>query len=171
MEVTDTGVAIDEVVDGVKNVIKVASISATDTGRDLRITSLQLVLNAVATITAGGGMDFRLPFLGMKFSIGGAVTRHDTHTIDITLVPPDLQHEVRDVAVETVLLDAIETIRTLVASAVVGDDPFLLKAGTVELCFAVTKNGSITLGFNGEFKDEITHTLRISVELPSATPT
>jgi hypothetical protein len=41
----------------------------------------------------------------------------------------------------------------------------------VELCFAVTKNGSITMGFNGEFKDEITHTLRISVELPPATST
>jgi hypothetical protein len=171
MEVTDTGIAIDEVVGAVKNAIKVASISDTDTDRDLRVTSLQLVLNAVATMVLGGGMDFRLPFLGMKFSVGSAVTRHDTHTIDITLVPPDLQYEVRDVAVETVLLDAMETIRTVVASAVAGDDPFLLKAATVELCFAVTKNGSITLGFNGEFRDEITHTLRIGVELPPAMPT
>jgi hypothetical protein len=88
MEVADTGVAIDDVVGAVKNVIKVASISNADTGRDLRVTSLQLVLNAVATMVVGGGMDFRLPFLGVKFSVGGAVTRHDTHTIDITLVPP-----------------------------------------------------------------------------------
>jgi Trypsin-co-occurring domain 2 len=168
MEVTDTGVAIDDVVDAVKNVIKAADISAINTDRDLRVTSLQFVLNAVATTTVGGGMDFRLPFLGMKFSLGSTVTRHDTHTIDITLVPPDLKHEIREGTVETVLFDAIETIRALMVTAIGGDDPFVLKAGIVELRFAVTKNGSITLGFNGEFKDEITHMLKIGVELPSA---
>lgn len=111
-------------------------------------------------------MEFRVPFLGMKLSMGGSVTRRDTHTIDITLVPPDLQHEVRDSAVETAFLDAIETIRAVMTRARSGDDPFLLKGGTVELCFAVTKAGSITLGFNGEFSNEVSHTLRISVEPP-----
>ena len=57
--------------------------------------------------------------------------------------------------------DAIETIRAVVTRAVGGDDPFLLKGSTVELCFAVTKDGSITLGFNGELSNEVTHTLRI----------
>jgi Trypsin-co-occurring domain 2 len=166
MQVSDTGVAVDEVVDAVKNVIKLADISETDAGRDLRVASLQLILNTVATVTAGGGVDFRVPFIGMKLSVGGTVTRHDTHTIDITLIPPDLQHQVRDSAVEGVLLDAIATIRAVVTRAVGGDDPFRLQTGTVELCFAVTKNGSITLGFNGEFSGEITHTLRVSLEAP-----
>lgn len=103
-------VAIDEVVGAVKNAIKLARISATDAGRDLRIVSLQLTLNTVATFTVGGGLDFRVPFIGMKLSVGGTIAKRDTHTIDITLIPPDLQHEVRDSAVETVLLDAIETI-------------------------------------------------------------
>jgi hypothetical protein len=167
MEVSDTGVAVDEVVGAVKNAIKLAGISATDTGRDLRVAAIQLILNTVATVTVGGGLDFRVPFIGMKLSVGGTVTSRDTHTIDITLIPPDLQHEVRDGAVEIVLLDAIETIRDVVTRAVSGDDPFLLKAGTVELCFAITRDGSVTLGFNGEFSGEVTHTLRISVEPPS----
>lgn len=167
MEVTETGVAVDEVVDAVKNAIKLAGISAADTGRDLRVASMQLTLNTVATVTAGGGLDFRVPFVGMKLSIGTAVTRRDTHTIDMTLVPPDLRHAVRDGAVETVLLEAIQTIRTAVARAVGGDDPFILKAGTVELRFAIAKDGSVTLGFNGEFSSEVNHTLRISVESPS----
>ena len=89
MEVSDTGVAVDEVVSAVKNAIKLANISATDTGRTCESTSFQLILNTVATATAGGGVDFRVPFLGMKLSLGGTVTRRDTHTIDITLVPPD----------------------------------------------------------------------------------
>jgi hypothetical protein len=74
-----------------------------------------------------------------------------------------------------VLVDAIETIRAVVARAADGDDPFLLNQSIVELCFAVAKNGSITPGFNGEFKDEIVHTppdrpradrLRLAIEIP-----
>lgn len=165
MDVTDNGVAIEEVVGAVKNAIKLAGISDADCGRDLRVTSIQLTLHTVAVLTAGGGVDFRVPFLGMRLTVGGAVTRRDTHTVDIVLEPQDLmaQHEIRDGDVEAVLLDAIETIRAVMARAVSGDDPFLLGESTVELSFAVAKDGSITLGFNGEFKDEIIHTLRIGI--------
>jgi hypothetical protein len=72
--------------------------------------------------------------------------------------------------VEIELLDAIETIRAVVALAVGGDDPFLLKAGTVELCFAITQDGTVTLGFNGEFSNEVTHTLRIGIQQPASRP-
>lgn len=172
MDTSDTGVAVDEVVSAVQNVIRIASISGADEARDLRVTSIQLVLNAIATLTAGGGVDFRIPVLGMKLKFGGSVTRRDTHRIEITMVPPEMQqHEIRDGAVETVLLDAIETIRNVIGRATDGDDPFILKVGTVELCFAVTKEGSIALGFNGELKDEIFHTLQMVLELPQATGT
>jgi hypothetical protein len=166
MDVTETGVAVSDVIDAVKNAVKLAGISAADPGRDLRVASMQLTLNTVATVTAGGGLDFRVPFVGMKLSIGTAVTRRDTHTVDMTLVPPDLRHAVRDSAVETVLLEAIQTIRAAVARGAGGDDPFVLKAGTVELRFAITRDGSVTLGFNGEFSSEVAHTLRLSVEPP-----
>lgn len=165
MDVTGTGVPVDEVVAAVKDAIKLAGISSTDSDRDLRVSSIQLVLNAIATVKAGGGVDFRIPFLGMKFSIGGSVTREDTHTIDITLVPPDLrqQHEIRDVPVQTALLEAIETIRSVVAGAVGGDDPFGLQDATVDLAFAVTDQGQVTFGFNGELKNQLTHTLRLGL--------
>jgi hypothetical protein len=163
MEVSDAGVAVNEVIDTVKNAIRLASISATDPGRDLRATSIELILNTVATTSAGGGVDFRVPFLGMKMSLGSAVTRRDTHSIDITLVPPDFKYHVRDFAMATVLLDAIETIRAVVAQAAGGDDPFVLKSSRIELSFAVTADGSITLGFNGEFSNEVTHTLRVDI--------
>lgn len=165
MDVTDTGIPVDEVVTAVKNAIKLAGISSSDSGRDLQVVSFRLILNAVATLTAGGGVDLRVPFLGMKLSFGGSITRRDTHAIHITLMPPDLgqQHEIRDIPVETVLLEAVETIRSVMTRAAGGDDPFLLEDASVELSFAVTKEGSITLGFNGELKDEITHTLRLGL--------
>jgi len=169
MEVSDTGVAIDDVVDAVKNAIRSAGISAADSGRDLRVTAIQLTLNAVATTAVGGGLDFRIPFIGMHLSVGGAVTKSDTHTIDITLVQQDLlkTFEIRDYPVETVLLDAIGTIRTIMTGAAGGDDPFLLQEGTVTLAFAITKDGTVTLGLNGELKNEVTQTLQLTLGLPA----
>jgi Trypsin-co-occurring domain 2 len=169
MDVTDDGVAINDLVVVVKNVIKLANMSSTDAGRDLRVTSVQLVLHAIATVSAGGGLDFRLPVLGMKLRVGASVTRRDTHTIDMTLVPPDLlgQHEIRDGEIETVLLDAVEAIRAVMTRAAQGDDPFLLRAGSVELGFAIAKDGTIALGASGELKDEVTHSLRMTLAAPS----
>jgi Trypsin-co-occurring domain 2 len=170
MKVSSDGVPVDELVDAVKNAIVTASLSSADTGRDLRVASIQLTLRVVATVSAGGGLEFRVPFLGMNLKVGGSVTRLDTHTIDITLVPPDLRtrHEIREQPIDTVLVQAIETIRRVVASAAGGDDPFVFKSGTVDLCFAVTEDGSITLGVNGELKKEVAQTLRISLQDPGA---
>lgn len=168
MDVTDEGVAINELVTVVKDVIKLANISSTDADRDLRVVSVQLTLNAIATRTIGGGLDFRLPVLGMKLKVGAAVTRQDTHRVEMTLIPPDLlpQHEIRDAEIETVLLDAIESIRTAMSLAAEGDDPFLLTASAVDVSFAIAKDGSITLGASGELKGEVTHSLRICLGTP-----
>lgn len=98
MRVSSDGVTIDELVAAVKNAIITTGMSSTDADRDLRVTSIQLTLKVVATIGIGGGMDFRVPFIGMQVKIGGSVTRLDTHTIDIALVPPELseRQEIRD---------------------------------------------------------------------------
>jgi Trypsin-co-occurring domain 2 len=168
MDVSANGITVDEVIGTVKNAIKLAGISASEDSRDLAVSSVQLTLNTVASYTAGGGVDFRVPFLGMKLTVGSTVSRRDTHTLDIVLEPKDLanQREVRDGDVETALVEAIETIRAVTARAITGDDPFILKQSTIELTFAITKDGSITLGFNGEFEDSVSHTLRISFSPP-----
>jgi Trypsin-co-occurring domain 2 len=172
MKINDTGIAVDDLVDAIKNAIKLANISGINSDRDLRVIEIELTLNAVASRTAGGRLDLRVPFVGMRLQVGGSVTRRDTHKIGLALVPPDLQerYEVRDVQVETVLVDAVETIREIMTRAAEGDDPFLLKTGTVDLSFAVTRDGSIILGFDGELKDEVTHTLRLSLGVPQPSP-
>lgn len=165
MEVTDTGVPVDDLIDAVKAAVTEAGISAANAGRTLRVTAIQLILNAVATTTTGAKLQFKLPFIGMNLSLGNSLTRRDTHTIDITLVPPDLAPaaEIRDGAVDQVLVDAIETITAVVARSAGGNDPFLLKESSVELVFAVTESGSISLGLNAEAKDEITHKLKLTL--------
>jgi len=165
VKVTDEGVPVDVLISVVKDSIKQAGVSRTSQARDLQVASVQLILDVVASKTAGGGLDFRVPFIGMKLSIGAKVTKKDTHTIDITLVPPEDAdtRQVRGGEVEDVLVNAIATIRAMMAKAAQGEDPWVLSAGTIDISFAITQTGTITLGANGELANELTHTLRLGL--------
>lgn len=166
MHVTDTGAPVNELIDAVKHTIIDANISATNPARDLRVSAVHLTLNTIAASTAGGHIELRVPFVGMKLRLGASVTRNDTHTVEITLVPPDLapRHEIREAPVETALLDAIASIRSVIAHASGGTDPFRLQSGTVTLAFAITRSGTISLGADGEHQDDVTHTLRLDLD-------
>ncbi|MFF8476106.1 trypco2 family protein [Streptomyces sp. NPDC015414] len=166
---TDDGVPVEDLVTAVKRAVTESNMSATTAGRDLRVTSVRLTLHALATATAGGSLNFRLPFIGMKLRIGRTVSRRDTHAIEMTLVPPDLahQHELRHGTVDTVLVDAIAMIRRVTASAQTGDDPFHLQEGTVRLEFAITADGSVSLGLDGAQHGEVTHTLLVTIAPPT----
>ena len=165
MKVTDQGVPVDTLIGVVKDSIKQAGVSRTSETRDMEVASVKLILDVVASKTAGGGLDFCVPFIGMKLRAGTKVTKKDTHTIDITLVPPKDQktRQVRGGEVQDVLANAISTIRDVMTKAAEGDDPWLLSAGTIDLSFAVTQTGTISLGVDGELASEVTHTLRLGL--------
>ena len=120
MKVTEDGVPVQDVIAAVKLAIKEANVSATDEGRDLRVGSVNLVLHALATRSVGGGLSFTVPFIGMPVRFGSKVTRSDTHEIEINLAPPAQEpgEEVREAALDLVLVDSIETIRAAWASTV-----------------------------------------------------
>ena len=165
MKVTDEGVPVDTLISVIKDSIKRAGVSRTSQTRDLHVVSVQLVLDVVASKTAGGGLDFCVPFIGMKLRVGAKVTKKDTHTIDITLVPPEDRdtRQVRGGEVEDVLVNAITTIRDVMTKAAEGDDPWLLSASTIDVSFAITQTGTISLGADGELANELTHTLRLGL--------
>jgi len=165
MKVTDEGVPVDTLISVVKDSIKRAGVSRTSQTQDLRVASVQLILEVVAGKTAGGGLDFRVPFIGMKLSLGAKVTKKDTHTIDITLVPPKerVTRQVRGGDVEDVLVNAIATIRDVMTRAAEGDDPWVLSASTIDISFAITQAGTISLGVDGELSDEVTQILRLGL--------
>jgi hypothetical protein len=167
MDVT-YGVPVDELVTAIKRAIKQANVSSTDADRDLQVAMVYLKLHTIATIKAGGSLDFRIPVLGMKLKIGGSVTHQDTHSLEMTFVPeePGPQHEVRDGEVETALVEAIETLRAVMARAAEGDDPFVLRDSSVELTFAVSEDGTVSFGVDGDLRDEVTHTMRLSLQRP-----
>jgi len=163
VDVTDQGVPVDELIAVIKDSIKEAGVSATSDTHDIRVASVRLILKVVASKSIGGGLHFRVPFIGMEFSTGGKVSTQDTHTIDIELAPPSVQ--VRGVRgdVEQTLVSAIETIRAAAASAAIGDDPWVLSSGTVDIAFVITKAGSISLGVEGELSHEVTHQLQLGL--------
>jgi Trypsin-co-occurring domain 2 len=165
MKVTDEGVPVNSLIRMVKDSVRRAGVSRASDARDLQVTSVQLILRVVVSKTVGGSLDFRVPFIGMKLSAGTKVTRHDTHTIDMTLTPPVQQaaREVRGSDIEDALVDAITTIRETMAGAAEGDDPWILTTGTVDLSFAITATGTISLGVDGELGSEVTQTLRLAI--------
>jgi Trypsin-co-occurring domain 2 len=164
MKVTEEGVPVGTLISVVKDSIKQAGVSRTSQTRDLQVASVQLILDVVASKSVGGGLDFRVPFIGMKLGLGAKVTKKDTHTIDITLVPPG-ERDARQVRgeVEDVLVNAIATIRDVMTQAAEGDDPWVLSASTIDLSFAITQTGTISLGVDGELANELTHTLRLGL--------
>ena len=59
MKVTDEGVPVEELVGVVKESIKEAGVSRTSQTTDLRVGSVQLILQVVASKAAGGKLNFR----------------------------------------------------------------------------------------------------------------
>lgn len=157
---------VDDLITAVKSAIQQANISAANPDRDLAVTSVYLKLNTVATAKAGGGLDFRVPFIGLKVKVGTSVTRQRTHTMELTLIPEATVIETRGSQVDVLLTEAIETVRAVMARAAEGDDPFALQDSAMDLSFGVSRDGTISLGVDGELTDEITHTLRITIAKP-----
>ena len=60
-------------------------------------------------------------------------------------------------------MNAIATIRDVMTKAAEGDDPWVLSAGTIDISFAITQTGTISLGVDGELANELTHTLRLGL--------
>ena len=60
-------------------------------------------------------------------------------------------------------MNAIATIRDVMTKAAEGDDPWVLSASTIDISFAITQTGTISLGVDGELANELTHTLRLGL--------
>lgn len=101
----------------------------------------------------------------MQIKLGRKVTKQDTHRIEISLIPPDLKGrpELRDGDLGSVFVDAINIIRSAVASAATGTDPFILTESSVNISFAITAEGTISLGVDGGLANELTHTLVLAL--------
>ncbi|GAA3217298.1 trypco2 family protein [Dactylosporangium siamense] len=163
-------VPVDDLVNEIKRSIEQAGIGADDQV-DLRVTAVRLTLRTVVTNSTGAKLEFRVPVVGMQLRLGRKVDEKDIHTIEVELVPrPSETHEVRGASVSRTLVNAVRTIRSIMANAAGGDDPLDLKAGSVEVSFVVTEEGTLSIGLDTTLRDEVTHTLRLELGPVAAVP-
>lgn len=165
MSAENDGVPVTNLIAAVKDAVIMAGVTRGNPSSDLRVDSVQLILEVIATELEGGRLSFRVPFIGTELSLSGRRTRRDTHTIDITLVPPDqpVPGGVRGRDVQEALVEAIRRIRQTMNSAAGGDDPWILSAGIVDISFGVTREGTISVGAEGALANEATNTLRLKL--------
>lgn len=160
------GMPVDTLIWMVKEAVTESGVSRLSKTQDLRVASVHITLRVLATKSGGTEVSIRVPFIGTKFGAAGKVTKQDTQTIDITLVPPPQpkRRGVRGLPIDKVLVDAIATIRDTMASAATGNDPWELSQSTVSISFGVTKTGTISLGVDGERSTDVMHTLRLTLK-------
>jgi hypothetical protein len=160
------GMPVDTLIWMVKNAITESGVSRLSKTQDLRVSSVQITLQVLATKSGGTEVSIRVPFIGTEFGASGKLTKQDTQTIDITLVPPaqPKPRGVRGLPIDDALVEAIATIRDAMASAATGDDPWELQQSSVSLSFGVTRTGSISLGVDGERSSDMLNTLRLTLK-------
>lgn len=146
------GPHIAVVIKAVKQAIDAANRNCPDPGSKLRVGTARLSLKVVAIRAPDGAMSIRVPSadLAVKDS------RLLTHTVDISLVPPD---DAGGEGFTSALVEAINAIRTAVAIP----DQFLLNGCDVSFSFAVGKDGAVLLGGNGDLGAATTHTLALTL--------
>jgi Trypsin-co-occurring domain 2 len=161
------GVPVDELIAEVKNALIAAGVTSGNGAADLRVVSVRMILKVVATKAEGATVNFQVPFIGTEFRLGAKHGQHDTHTIDIALVPPSPSEiqagGFRSGGFQQTLEAAIGRVRQTVASAAGGNDPWFLSEATVDISFGVTREGVISVGIEGHLTSETTNTLQLSL--------
>ncbi len=154
---TGEGPQIAEVIKAVKKAINASNKNCPDPGSNLRVETAHLTLKVVAVRAPDSAMRIRVPSADMPVKD----SRLLTHTVDISIAPPD------DPGAEdfsSALVEAINAIRTAVAIP----DQFLLTGSNVTFSFAVDNDGAVLLGDNGDPGAAVTHTLALTLAPASA---
>jgi NTP-dependent ternary system trypsin peptidase co-occuring protein len=161
------GVLLEDVVQQVKDAFE---LIALDPGADLvPLKSLKMTLTSVLEWTISGGPKLKIPFLELELELGHSITREQTQTVEIELVPPKKEAEglAPREALAPQLAEALRTIRRTVQAAAAKNPPLKLLEGSVELNLVVTRDSTAKLiVFSGERKDVTTQKLLVSVGGP-----
>lgn len=138
--------------------MKAALVAATDqlAASGLEVTKVELELHTVIDHSVGGGIEIKV------LEIGGDVTREESNTLSLSLVPSPEGLELMAAAPED-LIAAI--VATSAASWDAANTPpaFDLSESRVELAVGVTKEGNVKFFARGSGSRENTHTMTITL--------
>ena len=160
-----------EVVRRIKASIRQANIGE---GReDLVVTGIGLTLSTVLVKGVGSEFKWKIPFIGMETSGGAKITKSDTSSLSIDLVPPVWEGEGGALDVDADVLEdhivyGVHDLRNAIAEAALDPPEFILKEAGVVIEFVATGEGKLSLIVVGESKEEVTHTMKLTLGRKSA---
>jgi hypothetical protein len=154
---------IDKLVGQIKKAILLVEHDPPDGSAKLKITAVDLTVSAVATRTAEGNL--KLSVFGHDFGADAKLTKEDTQTIELSLVPDGYEPAEFDTEdVPEQLADAIRALRASVADASGGVASFGLKTSSIELNLKVDADDSIDFVIGGEAERTNVQTLKLTLE-------
>ncbi|MEY9929675.1 hypothetical protein ABH926_004315 [Catenulispora sp. GP43] len=171
MEVTSESVTIRTLVEVIK--ASICEVQGAEEPRpgDLIAASAALTLHAMMDTTVGGKVDLRVPVIGAHLRIGGRRARHRMHTVHVSLVPEHYGRSQHDHgAGDPELVMALRAIRDLMDATGRGGHSWTVAGGTVQVSFAVTDEGSISVGLNSDRSDEHVHSLELELQPVDSDP-
>jgi stage V sporulation protein SpoVS len=142
-----------EVINTIKHAISLANGSCPELGGQLRVGTAHLSLKIVADSVTG----IRVPSADLAVKDSGVLT----HTLDLTVVPADNDLDAEPGAGNSgsALVAAINAARRAVAMPA----GFVLTAASITLSFAVSGDGDLLLGGNGDAGAAVTHALALTL--------
>ena len=165
MEVTSESVAIRTLVEVVKSSICEVQGAAEPRAGELVAASATLTLHVMMDTTVGGKVDLRVPVIGAHLRIGGRRGRHRMHSVHVSLVPEHHGRTHHDHGTgDPELVMALRAIRDLLDGTGHGGHSWSVAGGTVQVSFAVTDEGSISVGLTGDRSDEHVHSLELELQ-------
>lgn len=147
-EVLAEGFSVNQVIEAIKSEINSARLASSKQEEALEITSVDIILTAVAKYDGQAGIKLEIPIvekLGRVVgNVGGKVA--NTQTISLTLIPEGGAVQVQGSA-NLGLLPAIESVKSAMRMAAGGEFRLRLQAFEFEVQYAVTKTAEGQIRF------------------------
>ncbi|AKB28870.1 hypothetical protein MSSAC_2521 [Methanosarcina siciliae C2J] len=155
----DMGVQIDKIITKVKKAIREVEQRSYRSEIGVKVEKLDLKLKTFNS--KEGGLELKVPVVDLDLGLGGSISKEETHTIELTLIPVDDTRLFRDMEIEDNLVDLIMGIEQGIKNALIEVPRFKLQKASVELNFVVNAAGEISLVAKGEKKIETTNNLKL----------
>jgi hypothetical protein len=165
VEVSSESVAIRNLVEVIK--ASICEVQGAEEPRhgELVVSAAELNLHVMMDTTVGGKVEVRVPVIGARLRIGGRRIRHRMHTVHVMLVPEHYGRARHDHGPgDDELVSALHAVKDLMDPTSAGGHSWSVAGGTVQVSFAVTEEGSISVGLNSDHSDEHVHSLQLELQ-------
>ncbi|WP_440948422.1 trypco2 family protein [Methanosarcina sp. T3] len=155
----NVGIQIDKIISKVKKAIREVEQQSYRSELGVKVEKLDLKLKTFNS--KEGGLELKVPVVDLDLGLGGSISKEETHTIELTLIPVDDTRLFGEEDIEDNLVELIMGIEQGIKNALVDAPRFKLQKASVELNFVVNAGGEISIVAKGEKEIETTNNLKL----------